>query len=298
MKAPRNQWHRADVSRMLKLCSTSPGLCRTNQQSCFGGLLPEAFVLSDFRDEPLARSPLTLVVCQIRHNRLLSATEVTNVLKLKDRLQRYPEVIEEAEHQVALGGGPGGLFASAPQSIPAWKLQSEDGNWRVAIRPDFFALETTAYESWTDFTVRLTDLIDGIIEVFRPSLEQRLGLRFIDEITDPIVASPSDWRPWIRAELLGVVTDDLLGRSVRSCQQLVELQGPGSLRVNLRHGIQSQPDGRSYIYLIDQDCFRAEGREFKRDDILAAAEELHRLALGVFQSAITPELYDYLKSPT
>lgn len=258
--------------------------------------MARTLTLPEPRDEPLPRSPLTLVVCQVRHNRLLTATDVTNVLKLKDRLGRYPEVVEDPEHQIAFGGGPSGVFAGPPQTFPAWKLQSEDGNWRVAIRQDFFALETTAYESWVDFRQRLSELLDATIDILRPSLEQRLGVRFIDEIADPIVKSPVAWGDWIRPTLLGVVTDDSLGPSVRSCQQLVELQGPSGLRINLRHGAQPQPDGQSFVYLIDQDCFRAEGRQFDREDILAAAEELHRLALGVFQATITPKLYEHLKT--
>lgn len=257
--------------------------------------MAQTLTLPDPVDEPLPRSPLTLVVCQVRHNRLLGATDITNVLKLKERLERYPEVIEDAEHQLAFAGGPGGMVAAPPQLIPAWKLQSEDGNWRVAIRQEYFALETTSYDSWVDFRGRLTHLLDAVVDILRPSLEQRLGLRFIDEIVDPVVRSPADWRTWIRPELLGVVTDEILGPSVRSCQQLVELQGPGSLRVNLRHGSQPQPDGHSYVYLFDQDCFRAEGREFSPDDILSAADQLHHLALGVFQASITQDLYKHLK---
>jgi uncharacterized protein (TIGR04255 family) len=54
------------------------------------------------------------------------------------------------------------------------------------------------------------------------------------------------------------------------------------------------PDGNG-AYLLDHDCYLQHGRRFDVDTILEAFEQLHILALGVFQSAITDRFYDELK---
>lgn len=126
-----------------------------------------------------------------------------------------------------------------------------------------------------------------------PKIEQRLGLRFVDEIHHPAVQDPLEFRGFISDELLGPLSGGPLSESVRSTQGLIEIAGPDGISINLRHG--SQPSDDSVLYLLDHDCFRQAGRGFDVDDILETSDHMHQLAKQVFQSVITNELYEYLK---
>jgi uncharacterized protein (TIGR04255 family) len=66
--------------------------------------------------------------------------------------------------------------------------------------------------------------------------------------------------------------------------------------VILRHGAVSDAESPHQLtYLLDQDCYVQRGQPFDVDQILEVVEDLHTLALQIFQQAVTPELYSYLK---
>jgi uncharacterized protein (TIGR04255 family) len=67
--------------------------------------------------------------------------------------------------------------------------------------------------------------------------------------------------------------------------------------VLLRHGclLEGPPTDQVWHYLLDYDCSRSRGRAFSSEGIREATEHLHRLALSVFQTSITPKLYAHLR---
>jgi uncharacterized protein (TIGR04255 family) len=128
-----------------------------------------------------------------------------------------------------------------------------------------------------------------------PSLEQRIGLRFIDRITHPDVASPQDWIGWIDPAFLGPIAHARVGEGVTTSQQIIQLETGDGRSLILRHGaVRDQEAGNRWMYLIDQDCFVERGRPFDPDQVLEVTESLHTLALQMFQEAITPALYKHL----
>ena len=156
--------------------------------------------LTEPSTERLERSPLELVVCQVRHERNLAvgdakrAPEVYN--GLGGRGGKYPDFDEAAGDALNITGGPAGVATTTDQQR-GWNCRSADGAWTVVLMPDFFALETRACTDWTDFSARLDELVRMVEAALEPSLEQRLGLRFIDRIKDPAVRSPGGWEGWI-----------------------------------------------------------------------------------------------------
>ena len=68
--------------------------------------------LPDPRETPLLRSPLSLVVCQVRHERVVAATDTRRALEVQERLAgRYPKLEERRLASVAVTlvgpAGPG-----------------------------------------------------------------------------------------------------------------------------------------------------------------------------------------------
>lgn len=244
----------------------------------------------------LERSPLELVVCQIRHERNAAVADAKRAFSVRDGLgDRYPSDEEATGLALNITGGPAGVATSTDQQ-QGWNFKSADGSWTVVLMPDFFALETRAYTDWDDFSARLDELVRQVEEVLKPDVERRVGLRFIDRITDPKVTSPTGWRGWINEALLGPILHGAFGHSIKSIQQVVQLDGGDDMEVLLRHGclIEGPPSDQAWNYLLDHDCSRSRGRTFSSESIKETAERLHALALSVFQASITPELYAYL----
>ena len=153
--------------------------------------------------EKLERSPLELVVCQIRYERNLAVTDTRRALEVQERLGgKYPVLDQAAGIALNILGGTSGMSTASEQQH-GWNFRSTDGAWTVVLMPEFFALETRAYTDWADFSTRLNELVLLVVSAFDPSLEQRVGLRFIDRVKDPVIHSPEGWEGWIDDRLLG-----------------------------------------------------------------------------------------------
>ena len=256
-----------------------------------------ALQLPEPSTEKLEHSPLELVVCQVRHERNLAVADAKRALEVHGGLGgKYPVLDEAAGIALNIMGGPAGVSTTSDQQR-GWNFRSADGAWTVVLMPEFFALETRAYTDWADFSSRLDELVRLVESVLEPSVEQRLGLRFIDRVKDPVVRSPDGWKGWIDDRLLGPVLHSAFGPAIKAVQQVLQLDGGDDMEVLLRHGclLEGSPDDPVWHYLLDQDCSRSGGRAFSPDDIRDGAERLHTVALAVFQTAVTQKLFKHLK---
>lgn len=158
-------------------------------------------------------------------------------------------------------------------------------------------METLSYGSWTEFRTRFEKLLTAVGEVLGPQLVRRTGLRYVDELKAPGITAAGDWAGRIMPAFLGPAHDPEIGKSVTTIQQAVEFQGSGGARVTLRHGTVTTPDNKP-AYLLDHDCYTDRARPFEAARLLEEYDGLHRLALGVFQRAITSDFYKQLKDGT
>ncbi|MFF4265878.1 TIGR04255 family protein [Streptomyces virginiae] len=263
-------------------------------------MTPSPLVLPKPSTTQLEKAPLQLVVCQVRHDRVAGPQHGDQVLEIRDALTASMGeelgLEEITQHEIGFQFGPAGV-AQLPDNgrMSGWRLRSRDGKWVVAIFPDFFALESTGYTSWTDFRTRLKDLCGAIEKVFKPTVEQRLGLRYVDDMRRADVSSAGDWAGYIENTLLGPVLHPKFGGSLSGVQQVLEMVAPEGMQVLLRHGTQFEESSNTWPYVLDTDCSRAASRRFKADQIIEGAGSLHELALQVFQASVTPEMLESLQ---
>lgn len=256
----------------------------------------KALALPDPIDETLEQSPLKLVVCQVRHNQNFNISDAGLAVETQQLLAgRYPEINPFEQAEVIFTAGPGGANANTKQPQPGWQFKSEDERWTVTLQTTYFSLETSSYVNWEDFRSRFEELLAAVVQQYGPKLEQRVGLRYVDEIERRSAKQPSDWAGLIEAGVLGPLADPELGPSARAAQQIIEFEGPDQTRVTLRHGCEPLASGDGTVYRLDHDCSRQRGRPFDSSQVLSTLEGLHTLALQIFQKAITPELYGELK---
>jgi uncharacterized protein (TIGR04255 family) len=208
---------------------------------------------------------------------------------------RYPKIDENAVQDFGVLPGPSGLQAVPGEATRGWRFRSNDEMWTVVIMPGFFALETTGYDDWTDFSSRLANLVGAVETHLQPSLERRLGIRYVTKLREYDVSAPTDWIGKVEDHLLGPIHHPEIGPGVTSAQALVQIKAPGGYDVLFRYGCLIEPEaGGKWIYLLDSDCFRESGRPFASAGILADAEEIHTIALQIFQSSLTPEYFGVL----
>jgi uncharacterized protein (TIGR04255 family) len=246
----------------------------------------------------LARSPLELVVCQVRFETRALVAEAPIALAIHEELGgnegRYPR-LEALGQTLNVMVNPGAPPAVSQQAVSGWRYQSADGSWIVSVSPDNVSLETTAYTEWEDFSERMRELLDVTASHISPGIEQRLGLRYIDRITEVDANSPADWRSYIAPELLGLALHEPLGAAVKIARQQLVLDLGDGYSCNVGHGF--VPENHRLNYLLDFDLFREGGRPFSVDSVSEALEILHDDAGKLFQASITPELYEFLREP-
>ncbi len=247
--------------------------------------LPEPF------QEKLPRSPLRLVVCQVRHERILAVADVSRALEVHKAVRdTFPSMEEFTEEKVDMVVGVGSSEVKRAEPQPGWRFQSEDKKWTAVISQSSFSVETLDYDRWAEFEESLVRLARVFERTFSPKLENRLGLRMVDHIEYPYPSTPEGFRGLIVDEILGPIVNRDFSDSIRVTQSLVELEGPGGATVNLQHGCQRFDE--TYSYVLDHDCFRQIGRPFNVDEILETANIFHDLAKQVFRAAITDDLYN------
>jgi uncharacterized protein (TIGR04255 family) len=245
----------------------------------------------------LKRSPLTLVVCQIRHEQNHSASDPKRAVAVHEKVKGDFAILEEQSGQeITISAGPAGVQTVPGASSRGWRMRSEDQSRTAIVMPEFFSVETTRYTDWDDFRPRFEGFARAVHDAVEPSLEQRIGIRMIDLIKHPGVNSPQDWQDWIDPAFLGPISHPGIGPGVSTTQQVLQIDAGDGYSVIVRHGCLRDQETDQLAYLMDHDCFVQRGRPFDVDEALSAAEQLHRLALQIFQSAITTELYEYLRS--
>ncbi len=254
-----------------------------------------ALQLSPPKDEKLPKSPLRIVVLNLRYTPTPRAASLEAGVELQRRLGgREAWRMEPLKTQTfQLAGGMG--FQSMPTmevQNAGWRLSSEDESSVATLSPESAGIETTKYGSWTEFWGRMEILLECLIGLVKPEAELRLGLRYVNRIDDPRVSAPEEWEKWIEPAVLGVVRHPI-GRSAIASQQQLNLNVGDGIKATVGHGFFR--DGDRLIYLIDFDTYREGTRPFDLAEVRNSAGHLHTVCLQLFQNMITAEMYDYLR---
>jgi uncharacterized protein (TIGR04255 family) len=247
----------------------------------------------------LPRSPLELVVFQVRFNRYAAVSDAHTATRfhaaLAERVEGFDDIGEVVSGEVNLSVGPAGQAVNeALTTTTGWRFSSTPTTAAI-LMPDHVALETSAYTTWEDFAPAAQAVLDAALEVVDPALEQRTGLRYVDRITELGLQTVGDWAPYIQPEMLGIILHADLGPYVRAAHQQVIIELDDGARCGLRHGPLENPATGTVDYVLDLDLFRDGGRPFDAEQIKRELERFHTWALQLFQAAVTDELLSYLR---
>jgi uncharacterized protein (TIGR04255 family) len=171
-----------------------------------------------------------------------------------------------------------------------WQLASEDGALTISVLPDVLIIQSTGYTRFREsLGMPLNVLLSAVQERLAPALIHRVGLRYVNRLTDAEATAPQAWRGRIADSLLGVVADDDYV-TVTATQQQIEFALEPSVGALLRHGAFHDPGMRgAYSYLLDVDVFSTSTSYFDPEACFAIARRLNRSALSMFQQAVLSE---------
>lgn len=246
--------------------------------------------LPEYTSEHLFNSPLVLAAVQINFEEV--GREVTHAQAR--RLQKavggdWTQLMTAPLINTTLTA-TGAVNEPARQ---AYRLTTADGTWSALLNPDSVTVETRAYPGWTVMRATIVAFAEAVAEVYDPSSELRLGLRYVDQVRLP--EGHDDWDGLIPEHILGIVKDAHLGGGVLVSDQRILLQIAPDARCVLRHGLLADEGSFGRVYLLDYDIFRDNFGPYSAAAVAQGADALHGYAGGLFMASITPALYKILK---
>jgi uncharacterized protein (TIGR04255 family) len=233
---------------------------------------------------------LKLVICQLRFPVIHRFEQPGFLGAFQDALKKdYPR--GSLEQQIGVALTPAGATSVPPSQF--WRFTDSSGAWSVAVARDFVSLETTAYERFEGFRDRLQSLLDAL-PALGVDFQERLGLRFVNEIKHPKALTPASWRGFLNEDLLGMVGGDVLGDGVIHAVQEIRLREEDGILV-IRHGyVGTEPTDNRPYYLLDLDYYDEVGKPLDREHILQRTETYHSKMHDVFEMSITDAMREHL----
>lgn len=248
-------------------------------------------------------NPLDAVICQVRFPTILKIdTEVPSAFQ--ERLStEYVDVVENHEVLFAfqIGGKPVAQRDEAGQVNPVgmrnYGFLSEDHKWTVNLTRNFLSLSIApgSYVRWEDFIAKFETMLDMFIEVYKPVVFTRIGLRYVDVFVRSKLNLPGvDWAELIAPPLLGVLGSVELKKDVKQLQSIfvMGLQDDESeVRVSASTAKSAESDETCFV--IDSDYYDLRRR--KPEEVLARLNVFHSQAFGLFRWCITDKLHEAME---
>jgi uncharacterized protein (TIGR04255 family) len=238
-------------------------------------------------EQPLLRkAPLALVVCQLRFPHILGfGDELLRPVQVA-LSDRYPDV-EIEDLQGVQFSAAGVTMTGEQQRIYRFRTHAKD--WVVSVGQSSLTLETPAYAGFRDFIGRWSEIAEAAVEALGIKHQERIGLRYVNELRAPAGAGHDDLLGLVRPELLGVIgAHARTQRVLKVWQEARFAQDDGAC--TLQHGYAQKPDG-SWAYVLDFDYYDDAGRTIDLESQMRALAQFNHRTWELFTWAVDPELF-------
>lgn len=171
--------------------------------TCFGYSLGVSRRPDYPRREVYTNSPLQLVAAEVRYPYAprLRRQETLDALQI-DLEDVLP--IRRTVKQMSVEVNPAGEVNQQNEDI--FRLFNRSFTTSAAITPTALTVETTSYTEFSDFRSLVQTVLEAVETSRGPTVVERIGLRYIDEVRVPNAISTSDdWRGWIADDLTSPV---------------------------------------------------------------------------------------------
>ena len=210
------------------------------------------------------KNPLEQVICQFRFPPILKIdTQIP--AEFQDAIrEEFPMYLETKEYPPEL---PAELLAQLPpelaNSVPVtptnrmnYKFFTPDEKWNVNLTNNFLAVTCFEYDRWENFRRHIELPLKVLIDIYKPSLFSRIGLRYVNVIKrSELGLNEIGWSQLIQPHISGilsVVDQDSVRRALSNDEIKI---GEKDELVRIVHGVAASNRNNEIVYLIDNDFF-------------------------------------------
>jgi uncharacterized protein (TIGR04255 family) len=232
----------------------------------------------------LDTAPLKVAVAQARYSPVHAVEKRELVADFESRLDmRY--VAQDARKSQSLtiqigSGAPSAAVMPPPVADTVWPFRDDERGYVVSLGNSSLAVEAdSTYHDFPQFLEEFSVAVTACAEIFRPKLEVRLGLRYINQISDERLRD--DVRNIVNPELVLPVGTAVQSGLLRSLSELRVAESLGTFVI--RHGLVDDA-----TYLLDLDYFSEAERDFDPQQVITTVDGFHAVIESFFIWALTP----------
>ncbi len=241
----------------------------------------------------LERPAIEVAVAELRFNTAAPEVDRDAALTLRDALRAgghsFNVINEAVRQEVTVSVNPDGGQSVRGEVARGWELVDEPTQVHLSILPGTVLVQTSRYARWSEtFEPLLVPVLRWVEVAYENALRVRVGLRYVNRLTDSEADSPSRWAKHLDSSLLGPVAGGYLASRVTQAHQQLELSNEDGTKSVLRHGVFVDAAARHrYSYLFDLDVFDDRAEPLNGASALAAFTALNRAAAETFRQALT-----------
>lgn len=239
------------------------------------------------RQPRLKKAPLVLVVCQLRFPQVIGFGDDL-VRPIQVALgSDYPDVAIEDLQQVEFS--PAGIKVTGTHQR-LFRFRTPEQDWTATVGPESLALETTAYDDFASFIKRWVSTAEATVEALKLQHQERVGLRYVNQLAAPESGTRDDLMKLVRPELLGIIgTNETTARPTKSWQELRFQLDDGAC--TMQHGYAQRADTSEWTYTLDFDSYDDARKPIDLQSQVRTLEQFNHRTYQLFKWVVNDELF-------
>jgi uncharacterized protein (TIGR04255 family) len=244
--------------------------------------------------KPLMHPPLSEVLFELNFPNLFAVE--TGIAEYQRRVETlYPN--SSGEYVVRLPSATAFGKPSRPDGVGLKPLRSfvfQNPNHSRTIRVSVvnFTLAVTDYLHFEDYKSSLVAALTPAIDIFRLHHAERIGLRYVNQISIPSENAGVRYREYVRSP---IDPSAFSGHVPSNFLTEVSMNLDSARKLTIRSGLlPPQPDSLERTYLLDLDCYSLENVVLSADGLIKLLDEYHAAIETEFMQAATEKYWKYM----
>ncbi|MCI0675769.1 MAG: TIGR04255 family protein [Phycisphaerales bacterium] len=243
----------------------------------------------------LARSPLVLVLAQVRFSPVLRIGDYVPDIQEDLRKHGFPRFSKSTTQEIVFGS------EIMPTTSHRWAFANKEQTQAVVLTDSFVAFEANTYDTFEVFTQTLEAILKVVQDRVNIALAERLGLRYVDLIRPTRQSAAATF---LREYIRGFPSSDL---GIASAQQFFVMRGKtsfGQVQIKVHQSQDSTilppdlqspelaftvvPEPNERTAILDIDHYTTDSSlDFVPDLLIAEFWKLHGFIDEAFRAATT-----------
>ena len=241
----------------------------------------------------LAKAPVHEVICQVRFPFIFRINKDDPSEFQEEIRKEFPKV--EIEQGVLIPFPEAGTKEKLgdPQIKKTYRFRTMDEKTAVSLSTDFFALSTTQYTHWSDFSEILLKIANAVNDIYKPAYATRIGLRYINRITSQLTNKQSlnNILQLLNPELTTYFRHQCWSDPLEMETRILLSDDDGKMNLRTRFG---EDNNNKPFFLLDFDYF--EEGEIDLINLNVRVDAYHDVVYRAFRWCVRDEMLDVFQT--